>query len=98
MPIYFYANIFLCQYNPLISTIIGYNGFFENLKLEIYKFFQSYLISCLVQLLRTSDKMFPFTLKFKNIKYVFCGFFSSGKVRLFNQPFLTEFLKTFKKY
>ena len=39
------------QYNRLWSVIINYNGFFREVSHEIYKFFQSYGISCLVQLL-----------------------------------------------
>ena len=48
---------------PIKST--DYNGFFREVIPEIYNFFQSYLISCLVQLLRKKfQKMLHFTLNF----------------------------------
>ena len=57
--------MFFCQYNPLYSIIIDYNGFFREVNHETYKFFQSYLISCLVQLLRiTFQKILHLTFKF----------------------------------
>ena len=59
---------------PKFSIIIDYVGLFREVICETYNFYEIYLISCLVQLLRnTFHKILLFTLKFisfLNIIYI----------------------------
>ena len=57
---------------PLLYIILDYNGFFWEVIHLYFNFFQSYLISCLVQLLRiTFYEMLHFTPKFLFLSLIF---------------------------